>query len=449
MAALLRIEKQYNSNIYIFHPPITNKHSKRNVFLKIPNSLIYLSGPLLNAGVSFVALSIFTQFLSPEDFGYFTIFKIYSQIATIIIIFNSFQLLLQKNYTNSSSLGGFHITLFLFSSLVAIFLVGLSWLAKDWIAYLIQIPSEWVLPFTFYGWINFCQLLWMNTQQAREKAWSFVLLQSLSALTAIGVSLYLVVEIGFDWTGRFYGALAASLLLISLFLILSLFTRKFSWGKPSFTQAREIFQFGFPLFPQALGAWVVSSIDRIYLTHMVGIAVTGIYSLAFAVANVFIMLITAVNRSFMPKLFAQLSLGTQESQELAVKNILKVDLFYLLAAFLGCLITPFFFSNFIHLKFYGATDFLYWLLPAYALYGITQNHLNIIIFSKKTKAASWSTDSLAAVINIALCPLMIYFFGAVGAAQSTFVCYLIAAFTSWYAANRVLPLPWLSALKVS
>ena len=279
--------------------------------------MVYLSGSIINAIVSFFALAVFTEFLTTDDFGYFTIFKIYSQIVTIVIIFNGFQLLLQKHYTQADDGDGFHYTLFILCSIIAFVIVLLSWIFDGVLGFLVQIPAKWIIPFTLYGWFNFCQLYWLHIQQAQQKALRYVAIQMFSSIGSIGIGLFFVIQLGYNWEGRFYGAVISAILVIIIFLIFMLGRRKIPEPKFDISHAKKILVFGLPLFPQTLGAWIVSSIDRIYINHMEGISKTGIYGLAFSVASVLIMIIAAFNRSFMPKLFAVLNENDEKSKKRA------------------------------------------------------------------------------------------------------------------------------------
>ena len=412
-------------------------------FRQIPDSIIYLSSSLINSVVSFFSLPIFLIYLSKEDMGYFATFKIYSDILTVIVTFNSTQLIYNKYYRNKQDKNLIFSSVLLISGIVFLCLLVVSIYLRSYIAIALKIDSVWVPIFTFYSGLNFLQLLWLHSFQALLKPLKFALIQVSMGLSSILFGLFFVIKFSLGWQGRFYGALSSASLIIFFALIIFLLKAnkiKITLKKQTL---KEIIRFGIPLFPRALGEFIVKSIDRLYLIHFIGIGALGIYTVGFSIANVFNMLSIAINRSFMPDLFKVLDSNQTNAKINSVKMIYKKDLFFILTCIFGCF-SSFFLFRWVIIKneFAEALIFVYWLLPAFALAGMIQIRFNLIIYTKKTKLALWSSDSLAAGLNILLCPVFIYWNGAIGAAQSTFISYFIATPISWYAAHLSVPLPW-------
>ncbi|MHB8580445.1 MAG: flippase, partial [Ignavibacteriaceae bacterium] len=78
----------------------------------------------------------------------------------------------------------------------------------------------------------------------------------------------------------------------------------------------------------------------------------------------------------------------------------------------------------------------YAMLASYQMFGI------YAIYTKKTRLIAFRTDFIAAIVKLPLTYFLIKLMGPIGAAQATFIAYLITALSAWHINNKAFPMPW-------
>lgn len=182
--------------------------------------------------------------------------------------------------------------------------------------------------------------------------------------------------------------------------------------------------FSLPLIPHYLSQVILSQSDRIMIKKMVGDGEAGIYSLAYNVSTILVILNTSLGNSYGPWLFKAIKAKHLENTK-SVSNImvLIVALFNLaLIAF-----TPEAVLLFGSRKYYEAI----WIMPPvtmgvffmflYSLFAYVE------MYYAKTKLVMVASLT-GAVVNLGLNYIFIPKFGYAAAAYTTIVCYIIYSF---------------------
>lgn len=94
----------------------------------------------------------------------------------------------------------------------------------------------------------------------------------------------LFIKLGMSYNGLIYGNLIASLYMFIFFFYLN--HRDFKLGLFSSNVAKELLKIGVPLVPCFVIYWAFNSMDKIMISHMLGLRDVGIYSIGAKVASI-------------------------------------------------------------------------------------------------------------------------------------------------------------------
>jgi O-antigen/teichoic acid export membrane protein len=199
-------------------------------------------------------------------------------------------------------------------------------------------------------------------------------------------------------------------------------------------------RFGLPLVPAALALWVINLIDRLFINAYKGQAEVGIYSLAVRIASVIVFLMTAFQLAW--PAFAY-SIRDDSAAKRTYAYVLTYLLFITcwmslalgsLAPWLVSLLAPH--GNFSRSA--GAVPFLCFGVAAYSGYSV----LAIGVGRTRQTQLNWIVSGAAALVNIALCVLLIPPYGMMGAAVATLVAYVALFLGMWLRSRTVYPVPY-------
>ena len=97
--------------------------------------------------------------------------------------------------------------------------------------------------------------------------------------------------------------------------------------------------------------------------------------------------------------------------------------------------------------FHGASKYMLWISLGYASFGMYRLISYPIVYSKKNYYFAYTTFS-AGVVALVANYLLIKANGPIGAAQATFIAYTTSFLLTWWVANKLYPMPWLSVFKL-
>jgi len=243
-----------------------------------------------------------------------------------------------------------------------------------------------------------------------------------------------------NWQGR----IESEILTTAFFAFTGYFLLyKNGWLKFSLDRShmRYALKFGLPLIPHALGGMLMIQTDRIFITKMVSVADTGIYTVGFQIAMVIELFASSFNRAYVPWLYERLG-----KNDLRVKNtIVKFTYIYfvsiILFAILVSLFAPWFLSFFVGEKFASAYKYTAWIAFGFAFSGMYYMVTNYIFYVGKNHLLAGITF-VTALVNILLNYVLIKWNGAVGAAQASTIAFFMSFVLTWVLSANVYKMPW-------
>ena len=413
------------------------------------NAGIYFFGSFANGLLPLALVPVFTRFLSPKDYGIVATSTVLMNIFVIAQGLSAYGLIAREHFDDDPGrqrrLVSTSTWLAIAVSIVlwAVFAAGLGPLIGHWS----EFPADWLPGLLVLGLFTVLQTTYQTLLQARKEPWRFVGNQTLGSVLNLGLSVWLVAGLGWDWRGRMWGLLlgGAGVTILCLWgLCGRLKLLRFEFSLKSL---RELAHFGVPLIPHVLGGWVMTMSARLYLNNMASLADTGLFSLAFNLTTPLNMVIGALNKTYFPWLFEKLSKPDEFEAVALCRHLLLASAGLLLAGAAFGLVAASALPFIVGPKFHGAAPYVFWLSLTMAVSGVYFIFGNIVIFSKRTALMAWRADFLGGIVVLISCPLLIQAIGPVGAAVSNCLGFVATTIGCITAARIAHPLPWGKALK--
>ena len=266
------------------------------------NTLVYGFGQLINAGISFVLLPVFTRYLSPAEYGINSVLMLLV-LVTAPIFTLGFGSSMGVSYFERDDAEHRQATLWtavtlLFASALALVLSGLA--GRVWISgMLLETPAHsYLVAVTLAG--TGCQILatpLMLFLQFEERARTFVLLATLTTLTSIGLSVVLVVGYGRGVAGLVEARCLGQLVTVAAFLVPAIRGMRFRFSRPV---ARELLALGLPMVPSFAMIFVLMESNVYFLARLGGLDQTGIYSVGFSIGLTVSIVTSGLTRAWYP-----------------------------------------------------------------------------------------------------------------------------------------------------
>jgi len=423
--------------------------------LKLPKSAlkelfastsVYGFGSLLNTLIPFLLLPVLTRYLSIEAYGLVSIFTI-SVVVVANFVGLNLSAAIQRFYIDGSKeefreYVGTAFYLIIFSLLVCL---SVSLLFRESLSELILFPAAWVPLIVLASFFHSLVSIILVVFRMDNNAFSYVKLRLLQSVLNLGASILFVVVLLGGWKGRILGIIVSLVFCGILSMLLMIKTGKMNLSFKS-KYVLPMLGFSSPLVLHRLSSLVITSSDRFFILHIIGVATVGIYSVGYALGQIIQMIQEAFSLAWVPYFFKKMNEKTLESRILVVKIIYLHHLAIVLLTLLLILLAPFIVDIFVGESFSSALEIVKWVASAYAVYGMYRMILPILNFTKKTKFAPMASG-IAAIFGLVFNYLLISRNGIVGAAQAALLSFLVLYLLTFYFAWKSCDLPWLFWLK--
>lgn len=204
--------------------------------------------------------------------------------------------------------------------------------------------------------------------------------------------------------------------------------RKIGFNTPNFKNLKKYLQFSIPQIPSGILLWIIDSSDRYFITNILNLTQTGIYSASYALG-------TTISAFYIPISFVVFPLISRFWENKNIEDVkryleysTKIFLTLAIPSVVGLLIVS---EPLLVLlsssDFVSGGGFLTFLIALGMLFfGLYQINLYVICLVEKTHAIP-VIAFLGALINIILNLVLIPQIGIMGAAVSTTIAYFLLA----------------------
>ncbi|MED0988002.1 lipopolysaccharide biosynthesis protein [Bacillus paramycoides] len=396
------------------------------------------SGVLLLLG--FISSPLSTRLFSPEEFGKFSMFLLYANIINIIILMGldqSFIRYFYKEKGNQSRLLYHTLKIPLITCIVVSIILALFF-EKVSTSLFGTIDVQLLVLFTINNFSMLIGRFALLVIRMQQKGKLYSIVQIGQKLSYILIILLLFIPLKNSFLTLVYAFVLSNIILAIIAIV---FERKL-WvintqklkDKRLNTSTKELLKFGAPLMFTLLVTWMFQSADRLFIQHYYNHAELGLYSAAFSI----IALLNAVQNAFttfwVPVAYEQYE--KNGDNRIFFKNITNVVAFVM---FLICILIIFFKDIIIFIlgeEFREASKIMPFLVFMPLMYTISETTVLGINFMKKSYYHVLIACCVAG-LNIVGNFLLVPRFGAVGAAISTGLAYIIFFSIRTFISNKL------------
>ena len=302
----------------------------------------YLTASIINSSIPFFLLPVLTRYLEPSEYGEVAVFQVWVSLLGALCGLSVHSAASRKYYDYKQPeegmrnfIGACLSLLVVSSSIVFLIVAPIS----GWVSGIIGLSQNWVLCGVLFCVLNFEIQIRLGQWQVRKKALFFGAFQVALGCMNMVRSLLLVVAFPLGVDGRLTGYSVSTLFFG--FLALLLLRRDnllaMSW-KPDLI--KEALNYGVPLIPHILGAFLLLTIDRAIISSMLGLEKAGYYMVAVQFGLILGILLDSVNKAFMPWLFERLERDVTREKIEVVKFTYCYFVFLFVCALVAFLIKP-------------------------------------------------------------------------------------------------------------
>ncbi len=400
-------------------------------------SLIYTFCSVLQQGISFIAVPIYTRMVPSEQYGIYSLYQSWDQILIIFATLNMWNYLYSNGMLKyedrkeefTSALLGLNIVLT--SLVLVVFLV-----AKNWFISFSGLPGV-VAVFLFADfYLRPGYEYWSARQRfefdVKKFAIAAITISIATPFISIG-SIYVLKSLNYKYLGI---ALIFGKVFCAGVIYLIINAGIIKRCKQLFD--REIWKFalGFnlPLIPHFLSTVLLAQTDKIMIGSMVGKSEAAICGIAHSVTTVMLIVNTALMNSIVPWTYRRFKDDDYEKipfvsaitlSAVACMNILAA----LCAPEIIAIMAP---------KEYSAATYLIPPMVISNVFMFMFNfYANVEYYHEKTKLVALAS-CMSAIVNVVLNYIFIPIYGFVAAGYTTLTCYVIYAMFHYLFMRKVL-----------
>lgn len=406
-------------------------------------SSAYLAANFFTALLSLALLPVLTRHLSPAEYGEAAMFLTVVSLCNGVVGLNGNAASARRHFDNLppiefAALMGACVQIVAASALLLLaFLVhyrqslsALLGLGTTWLVWAVVVSACAVL-------VQLIQAQW----QVRGAFKAAAVQQISEALVVTLLSLLLVVVFKQGGSGRISAIILTSALFAVLAILLMYRMNLLRVGTWRPQHVRYVLDFGLPLVPHVVAAYVLTAADRIVVTAELGMTQAGIYMLAAHIAQVPALVFDGVNKAYAPWLFQRLeSCPPNEKRQIVRYTYAWFSILFLggwLSFYIGPLAVRFVAGE----SFDAAGSVIGWLLLGQMFAGMYLMVTNYVFYAKRTGLLAVVTVACA-LLNVLLLLVLVPDFGIVGAAMAFCLCMGLRFLLTWWIAHRSYPMPW-------
>ena len=376
----------------------------------------YVVSNLLLGSINFLTTPIFTRALSQNEFGLYSNFASVFSILSSVITLNMHAALIRGHFDFKDDMNKFVSNLIRVSMFFPV--IGLLTAFPLREIYSDYLKLDVFMVYCLYGGLLFYGTfnIFQSLQRFSYKYKMNVLLSVLNSVGNIGLSLLFIFTFSNRLHGRVLGSHLSVMLVGGIIAIYYINLDK----SISIDYVKYSLKVCLPYIPHLLALTLLSSIDKIMITSIVGPDENAIYSIAVTCGLILTAVCSAINGAFAPW-------QGEKLKEKDYRVIRKISYPYLgmfaLISILICLVSPE-----IVMILGGKTyaEAIYIIPPiimgvlCQMIYGV---FVNVEQFENRTVPMAIASV-ISALINIVLNYVFIKLFGYIAAAYTTYISYL-------------------------
>lgn len=405
---------------------------------------LYILADVLQKGLAFILIPLYTFFLTPADYGILSITMAFSGVLSIIYlqsfeaVFNRFYFDFEKEEERRHYYGSAWIFLFFFVLILSLIIdqIGSAHniLVFQNISYKPYLRlALWTVMIT-----NATILLPRALFRVKEKAWQFGVLNLSLAIVTSSLIIYFVAVKKEGVLGSLKGSLLGSLIVAAPCLVIIF--KNINWCI-HFSHIKNSLDFAVPLIPHLFSLWALNLSDRFILERYVSLKDIGIYGLGYQLASVLQIVAFSATNAISP-FYYRTAANSHDAQTL----LPRVATYYLFFLAWGAIALTGLSSDILRLiaadkSFHEAYRVIPWVVFGFFARGFYFVFVMAVYYSKNLKLMSVITI-IALGVNVVLNFIFIPRYGYVAAAVTTFIAFAVQAAAMYFYAQKCYPLKY-------
>lgn len=418
---------------------------KENTFSQ--NAFIYTVSTFCNSATPFILLPILTRYLTTTEYGMVSMFTI---VAGFLLPFMGMSVpaAVMRKFAEEreDESREYLFNCFLIAAGATVLIVLVCECFKGTLAKIAGLNVDLFCFMYLYVTSSYVFNLALAIMQIKQNVKRYAVFQNAATLLNLLISIFTILCLQQGMMGRIYGltfskfifAVAGCIYIGRTIGVAPRIRKKYLLD--------EITNFGLPMIPTEIKATILTCTDRIFITNMISVSETGIYSVGNQFAMPILLLAQAFNLAYVPWLYGVLS----RNEEKEKRNVVRMTyLYFVIAVALAILwsVTAGFLMQWVAGDGYErATQYVLWLSLGYAFTGMHMMVVNYIYYMKKIKGYAGVTIFII-ILNIILNYAFMNMFGTIGAAVATTISNFVSFLLTWIMASRVCDMPWFGKLK--
>lgn len=377
---------------------------------------------LLQRGISFITMPIFTRIMTQTNYG---LFSTYASWYSFLLIFTSLNL---SSYVFNKGMvryeddrDGLQASLQGLGFITTIIIFIIYWIFKDHINNYTGLDTPIMLCMFVHMFFEPPILLWTARQRFEYR---YIAVIIVTLLITIFTPITGVIAI---WIGEkqlldrviadAVVPFAFGLVIATLTVVKSqtLFSRKY-W--------KYALSFNLPLIPHFLSTTLLNQADRVMITSIAGAEYTALYSVAYALGMVTTLFSTAIQQSLLPWLYSKL----KNRDYCRIKDVTNITV---AVVFIVCILLILIAPEIMLILAPSSYADAVWVIPpvcasVFFIY-IYNLFANIEYYFEETKYVAIASV-LAALANCGLNYIFINWYGYIAAGYTTLFCYAVLSY---------------------
>ena len=374
---------------------------------------------ILQKGISMITVPIFTRILTEEQFGVYSVYQSWYQIifvfATLNLsngVFNNGMIKYEDEKDKFiSSMQGLTTT-------ITVILIGIYLCSMNFWNNIFELSTILVLAMFIDFLVTPAMLFWSARQRFEFKYKKLVAVTLIMAAGSPVLGIITVLCTKYKAEARILSFAAVQIVIGLIFYVYNNYKGKCFYNKKFWKFALA---FNIPLIPHYLSQSVLQQSDRIMINSMAGTDKAAIYSVAYSISTMMILVTAAINNSFIPYTYKKMK---EKRYDEIRKNANILVILVGICMFIVIAFGPEIIKIFAPSSYYEAI----WIIPPvaisvyfmflYPLFG------NIEFYFEENKYVAMASIT-GAIVNIVLNYLLIPVFGYIAAGYTTLFCYIL------------------------
>jgi O-antigen/teichoic acid export membrane protein len=389
---------------------------------------IYFISYFVNAGLSFLTISLLTHYLSTSDYGIINLYSAFLTLLTPFITGGILYPLSIEFYKRSNIEYRQYFTNAQVIPLISLVIFTIACILFSYpLANFLHVTTVWIIILPVTVWWIMSNEITMMMCRLKNKPWGFTYFSVGKNLTEILLTIGLVIGLHWAWEGRLLAAVVTPLLLgflsIYLFYRWHLISKNIEWK-----QVKHIAWVSVPFIFERLSIFVLANADKYFIDNFdkQGAGNVGLYSVGAQIATLVTLVLLSMNSAYQPYVFQNLAGGHKEKARKS--TWMYIGGAGLLVGLLFLLI-PLLFRFFIGEAFKDAAIFSYYLVGGYFMWGIYNAFLPYLLFHGKNRLILYVALA-GMLLSVGLNFILVPQYGAYGAAITSIITYTFMALLS-------------------